>query len=190
MQRCSPIFKPRAIDPFSGVYAPLPLAAFWFNNRDLAKTRLNQMALSDGWKDDGSNGAVHFVQLALRHWGVKLKAQPSLLLPVFGPDGAYGSETMAAVQAFQRESTDETGVKETLVDGHCVVFPHCSLTLQPNAAAKTRAALGASVLSRLFGSERFAPRWCSSSPANARARNSGSSVQKSLDRRGGNAAAG
>ena len=67
------------------------------------------MALSDGCKDDGPNGAVHFVQLALRHWGVKLKAQPSLLLPVFGPDGAYGSETMAAVQAFQRESTDETG---------------------------------------------------------------------------------
>lgn len=67
------------------------------------------MALSDGCKDDGPNGAVHLVQLALRHWGTRLKAQPSLLLPIFGPDGAYGNETMAAVQAFQRECTDETG---------------------------------------------------------------------------------
>jgi hypothetical protein len=109
MHKCNTIFKLRPIDPFSGVYTPLPLAAFWFNNRELAKIRLNQMALSNGCKDDGPNGAVHLVQLALRHWGTKLKAQLRLLLPVFGPDGAYGNETMAAVQAFQRESTDETG---------------------------------------------------------------------------------
>ena len=59
------VHAPRPIDPFSGVFTTLPLV--WFNNRDLAKTRLNQMALSDGCKDDGPNGAVHLVQLALRH---------------------------------------------------------------------------------------------------------------------------
>lgn len=109
MQRCSPVFGPRPIDPFAGVYAPLPLASFWFNNRDLAKTRLNQTALSDGCKDDGPNGAVHLVQVALRHWGINMKRQPSLLLPCFGPDGIYGGETNAAVLAFQHEGKDETG---------------------------------------------------------------------------------
>ena len=109
MQRCSPVFGLRPIDPFAGVYAPLPLASFWFNNPELAKTRLNQMALVDGCKDDGPNGAVHLVQLALRHWGINMKGQPGLLLPCFGPDGVYGSETNAAVLAFQRECKDETG---------------------------------------------------------------------------------
>lgn len=109
VQKCSPVFGPRPIDPFAGVHAPRPLPSFWFNNGELARTRLNQATLVDGCKDNGPNGAVELLQRALRHWGIRMKRQPSLLLPCFGPDGDFGGETGAAVLAFQRESRDETG---------------------------------------------------------------------------------
>ena len=109
MHCCSPIFCPPAPNPFANIDAPLPDAATWFNNPELADIRLNRSKLSNGNTDTGTSGAVELVQLALRHWGINAKNRRSLLLPDFGADGAFGGESCTAASTFQSECYDEFG---------------------------------------------------------------------------------
>lgn len=106
---CNGFSSPALSNPFAAIDTPLPSASEWFDNPELARVRNNQAKLNVGDADSNSNGAVELVQTALRHWGTNAKHRRELLLPAFGPDGAFGGETKTAVSAFQRENKETHG---------------------------------------------------------------------------------
>ncbi len=92
----------------------LPDAHQWRTNPLLGQVRAGQIELKLGAKDAAPNGAIQMVQQSLVYWGRKVQSLPSDLLPVYGADGTFGSESKAALARFQRANKDSSG--QPLVD--------------------------------------------------------------------------
>lgn len=110
-QCCTRHVGRQVASPCTGAAVERPHVMLWSADPGLAKIRADQIELKKGSKDTSPGGPVQLIQKALRYWGCKLKSERALLLPGFGPDGAFGEETRAAVIAFQRESRDDRGVQ-------------------------------------------------------------------------------
>lgn len=84
-----------------------PPAAVWFSDPVLARIRVDEALMAFGWVGE----PVALVQQALVAWGCDEGL--SHPLPQFGVDGIFGSETQAAVKAFQTQQ----GIKDDGIVG-------------------------------------------------------------------------
>lgn len=85
--------------------AEFPPAEVWFSDRVLARIRANESLMSFGSVGE----PVALVQQALVAWGCDEGL--GYLLPIFGVDGIFGSETRAAVKTFQlHQGIDVDGI--------------------------------------------------------------------------------
>lgn len=87
----------------------IPAWPVWMADQTLRRVRDNQINLKKGDKDTAPNGPIQMVQKVLRAWGRQRKRSSETLMAKYGPDGAYGNETKAAVVAFQTENVDDRG---------------------------------------------------------------------------------
>ena len=82
-----------------------PPATLWFTDPVLGRIRIGDALMALGSLGD----AVALVQQAVVAWGCDESL--GYLLPRFGVDGVFGSETQAAVKTFQRrQSLDDDGI--------------------------------------------------------------------------------
>ncbi|MEE8522543.1 MAG: DUF4157 domain-containing protein, partial [Thermoanaerobaculia bacterium] len=89
-----------------------PTIEEWEGDPWLQKVRTDEVGANNFLVAKGARGvSAELVQKAVRAWGITQAENPRDLLPLFGADGKFESETKSAVQKFQRaHGLDDDGI--------------------------------------------------------------------------------